>query len=240
MSVSTFFRNLLSPAKGGALNLVDRDPWGPTIQAGNLRISREGYNLILRFEVGGGQAYYEKLLRRPTWPGGESGVTIGVGYDLGYNSKQAILADWHGLLPAGDLSALATAAGVKGSAAKARAKSLSHIIVPWKAAETVFNEQTLRRFGYETVEAFPGATNCHPHVQGALLSLVFNRGPAVTGKNRQDMMDIRRILADGVQNGDYKAIATQLREMKAIWKGRGLDGLLTRREAEAKLVESAI
>ena len=33
-------------------------------------------------------------------------------------------------------------------------------------------------------------------------------------------------------------IAKELRKMKRIWQGKGLDGLLTRREAEAKLVES--
>ena len=54
------------------------------------------------------------------------------------------------------------------------------------------------------------------------------------------MMDIHHILANGIQSGDYALIAAQLREMKAIWHGHGLDGLLKRREAEAKLIESIL
>jgi hypothetical protein len=33
-------------------------------------------------------------------------------------------------------------------------------------------------------------------------------------------------------------LAKEFRKMKRIWKGKGLDGLIERREAEAKLVES--
>ena len=44
----------------------------------------------------------------------------------------------------------------------------------------------------------------------------------------------------GVQQGDTKLIAQQLREMKAIWEHRGLNGLVRRREAEAHLVEKAV
>lgn len=35
------------------------------------------------------------------------------------------------------------------------------------------------------------------------------------------------------------AIADQLRRMKRLWVGKGVDGLLTRREAEAQLMERA-
>jgi GH24 family phage-related lysozyme (muramidase) len=39
---------------------------------------------------------------------------------------------------------------------------------------------------------------------------------------------------------NYNGIAKELRKMKRIWQGKGLDGLLERREAEAKLVETCI
>ena len=39
---------------------------------------------------------------------------------------------------------------------------------------------------------------------------------------------------------DYKKIAKEFRNMKRIWIGKNLDGLLERREAEAKLVESCV
>jgi hypothetical protein len=36
------------------------------------------------------------------------------------------------------------------------------------------------------------------------------------------------------------SLAKEFRKMKRIWVGKGLDGLLERREAEAKLIESCI
>ena len=49
-----------------------------------------------------------------------------------------------------------------------------------------------------------------------------------------------RAIKDLIPEKDYAGIASQLRSMKRLWQGKGLDGLITRREAEAKLVESCI
>ena len=54
------------------------------------------------------------------------------------------------------------------------------------------------------------------------------------GDSRLEMRNIR----DLVPKKDYKGIAKELRKMKRIWQGKNLDGLIDRREAEAKLVES--
>ena len=56
-------------------------------------LSYRAIELILEFEVGGGQEYYEKLLQRRTWPEGESGITIGIGY----NSVEVFNQDWYKL-----------------------------------------------------------------------------------------------------------------------------------------------
>ena len=58
----------------------------------------------------------------------------------------------------------------------------------------------------------------------------------MTGDSRLEMRSIR----DLVPKKDYRGIADQLRKMKRIWEGKGLDGLIARREAEAKLVETCI
>jgi GH24 family phage-related lysozyme (muramidase) len=47
-----------------------------------------------------------------------------------------------------------------------------------------------------------------------------------------------RNIRDLVPKKDYKGIAKEFRKMKRIWQGKGLDGLLARRDAEASLVES--
>jgi hypothetical protein len=44
-------------------------------------------------------------------------------------------------------------------------------------------------------------------------------------------------IADALKEGDLAIIPTHIRAMKRIWKGRGLSGLLTRREEEARLFE---
>jgi GH24 family phage-related lysozyme (muramidase) len=43
-----------------------------------------------------------------------------------------------------------------------------------------------------------------------------------------------------VPSKNYKAIANEIRKMKRLWVNAGVDGLLRRREDEAKLVESCI
>lgn len=201
-------------------------------------LSPRALALVIKYEVGGGQAYYDRYLARPTWPKGQSGVTIGIGYDLGYTPRERFLGDWAAL---DDTSRdrLAAVIGFKGAAAAARVGRLKDIRIPWNLALGVFQARTIPFWIRQTLQAFPGADALPEDAFGALVSLVFNRGPALRGKNRQDMEDIFRILADGVQVGDQAAIAQQLREMKAIWAGRGLDGLIARREEEAKLVESA-
>lgn len=204
-------------------------------QAGPLTISHEAFALILESEVGSAE-YYAERLERPTWPGGASGVTIGCGYDLGFNNPSQIRADWKGKLPAPALDQLANYSGVTGIRAKELVKGAKHIRVPWDAATAVFSARSLPRFGKLTAETFPGIEKLHPSVQGVLLSLVFNRGSSLSGDRRREMRAIR----DHVAAGHIDRIPAEIRKMKRIWQGQGLDGLLVRREAEAKLIESVI
>jgi peptidoglycan hydrolase-like protein with peptidoglycan-binding domain len=57
-------------------------------------IPTRAVSFIAREEVGS-RGFYDAQCARPTWPGGASGVTIGVGYDLGYQAGFA--ADWSDL-----------------------------------------------------------------------------------------------------------------------------------------------
>lgn len=207
---------------------------GDTIPAGPLLISPESKSLIIEFETGG-KSYYQSRLQRPTWPGGASGATIGLGYDLGYNTKAQIRTDWSGL-PDTQITALTSAAGYKGTAAKYRVSALRWIIIPWDAAERVFVTRTMPRFGSMTDAAFPAITRTHSHVQGSMLSIVFNRGSSLTGSSRIEMRAIR----DHIAAGRISAIPREIRAMKRLWIGKGLDGLLRRREAEAQLIEKSL
>ncbi len=167
------------------------------------------------------------------WPGGGSGITIGIGYDLGYVTVDQFGSDWEPYLSADALVRLKTVIGKTGIAAKNRAPRFLDIKIKPQDAESVFFNRTLPLHALRTEQALPGVTSLPADAQGALLSLVFNRGTSMVGERRLEMRGIR----DAVPKKDLPEIAAQLRSMKRLWVGKGLDGLLRRREAEAKLVE---
>jgi hypothetical protein len=195
--------------------------------------------LIIDHEVGGGQAYYNRLLVHPVWPGESSGVTIGIGYDLGYNTQAEFDADWGTLLPRADLARLRGCLGAKGTAASALLPRVRDISVPWSAAQTVFFARSVPRYYRQALDAFPGMERLHGDAQGALVSLVFNRGTRMTDSKKKpgDRREMRAI-RDLVPQGDLRGIAAQIRSMKRLWNPRS--GLIRRREDEARLVESVI
>ena len=193
----------------------------------SLQVSDEALALILDAEG----------LDQPSqWPGGASGITIGVGYDLGFVTPEQFEEDWSPYLSGDEINRLKDVIGLSGDRARQRAGEFRDIRIKRADAEAVFKQRTLPLYSKRTEDAFPGVDELPPAAQGALVSLVFNRGTAMDGDRRREMRAIR----DAVAQGDLKEIANQFRAMKRLWEGKGLDGLLKRRDAEADLVESAI
>lgn len=197
-------------------------------------LSPAARRLVYDHETGGGRAYYDRFLSRISWPGGASGATAGIGYDLAYSSPRVIAQDWRAL-PSADVARMAEASGRTGEAGRAAAKRLADILVPWGYAESVFDSVTVARYWQLAERIFPGFADLHPDAQGALWSLVYNRGSSMAGPGRVEMREIARL----TPSKDYARIAAQIRSMKRLWRGQGLDGLIARREAEARLVEQA-
>jgi GH24 family phage-related lysozyme (muramidase) len=191
--------------------------------------------LILEYEVGGGKSYYDKYLSKPTWPGGASGFTVGIGVDCGYYSPTE-LEKLFSFLPKKQLEIIKGASGKTSQAGKAYTQQHknSSIVIPWDKALDIFNKLIWTKFSRLAERAFPGLDELCDDAYGAIVSLVFNRGSSLTGASRLEMRNIR----DLVLKKNYKGIAKEFRKMKRIWKGKGLDGLLARRDAEADLVES--
>lgn len=211
----------------------------PTPSIHTTTLSPKAMQLILDYEVGGGEGYYNKCLKHPTYPGGESGVTIGIGYDLGYNTLDQFKVDWGHLLNQTDFNRLAKHIGKKSSTAKAAIADVRDITILWDAALSVFESSTLPRFISATIKAFPGAQELNPDAFGALVSLVFNRGGSLTGSTRVEMANINKAVTHVIATTNiYVYIASQIRAMKHLWVGKGLDGLLKRRDEEANLVEN--
>jgi GH24 family phage-related lysozyme (muramidase) len=183
------------------------------------------------------------------WPGGGSGITLGYGCDIGADPKS--LDFWKGILSDDEIALLSTAKGITGRAA-AQIQTRFHDIKVTKAqALDVFLRQSLPREERMTATGFPGSENLPGAAFGALVSLVYNRGIALDGDRRREMKAIHDAIVNSQnneegeddkdrQNNLLRFIAKQLRSMKRIWEGKGLDGLLARRDAEANLVESAI
>ena len=205
-------------------------------------LSNKSLNLILEFEVGGGENYYNKFLKNPAWPGEQSGVTIGVGYDLGYVNKAEFSEDWKDL-PKETFDRLYKVVGIKGYNAKNLIRGLKDITIPWGLALKVFNNKTVTKFYNLTRQTFPNFDNLPEDAKGGLVSLVFNRGAALEGDRRREM----KLIRDGmklVSTFDQKAltfIANQIRNMKRIWAGGSIEkGMNRRRDAEAKLIEDSL
>jgi hypothetical protein len=196
-------------------------------------ISPKGYQLILDFEVGGGKPYYDRFLSRPTVPPAQSGVTIGVGYDLRWYPKTTILRDWH-MLPGDHASRLSGASGLNNSQSKNFLPRVRDIVIVWNDAEKVFQVVSLSQWVNNTRKAFPGFDALHPDAQAVLVSLCFNRGTSMAGESRREMRNLRPL----VEKRDYRGMAGEIRSMKRLWPN--IPGLIRRREAEAKLMESVV
>lgn len=182
------------------------------------------------------------------WPGGGSGITLGYGCDIGADPTS--LHYWTGILTSDELATLAQAQGITGRRAQEIQSRFRGINVTRAGALKMFMERNLPVEIARTLKAFPGLEFMPDVVIGAMVSLVFNRGTALDGNRRHEMLIISQILAEfrtfaPEQQNQVKAeyirkIAVQFRKMKRLWQGQGLDGLLVRRDAEADLVLSAI
>jgi GH24 family phage-related lysozyme (muramidase) len=181
----------------------------------------------------GGRESYEKRYSKPMWPGGESGVTIGIGFDMGYNTPEYFTEDWREL-PTDQVQRLSAAVGFRGEEARDLLPQFADIVIPFDLAVAVFHKSTLRRFRRLTVRTFPNSIKLPPDCFAALVSLVFNRGALLQGERRKEMKAISSLM----DLGEYQAVPDQLRAMKWVWdRDQKLEGLRKRREFEAHLFE---
>jgi len=199
-------------------------------------LNKKSIDFIIQHEAGG-RAYYDKVLQKPTWPGGESGITVGLGYDLGYNNEKQFIKDWGTTLSEANIKTLKTVIGLKGEKAKISLKGdLLNIRIPYNIAYDVFVKCMVPRYYKLALTIYPGMNELNEDTQGALVSMVFNRGSSLNGDSRKEM----RAIVELVKSKDYEAIAEEIEKSKRLWEHRGLDGLVIRREAEADIIRNSI
>lgn len=200
---------------------------------GVYRISKKSAEFILSWE-----AYMPK----PYVPAGDqsSGVTLGYGYDLGQqttSSARALLSEYYS---DSQVERLLSAIGKKGDEARTIVHNLSDITIEKDKAlgmAMVLKE----RYCQTVVDTYPQAISLPPDSAGAILSLVYNRGPSLALPKSGDLIDRRREMReirDDFEQGNIKNIPERLRSMKRLWLNQR--GLGLRRDGEAKLIENEI
>jgi hypothetical protein len=209
-------------------------------------ISQAAIDLIVREEVSSKEAY-ERNYRRPEWPGGSSGVTIGIGYDIGagVSDKAQLWADWRGRIADHMITALEPAIGVTGERAQVLTARLhDKVDVPWDAAMAVFEQVDVPRWYAICAKALPNFEKLPPDCRGALVSLAYNRGASFSKQrdpgDAQDRHREMRAIRQHMAQRRFERIPDEFRSMKRLWRGKGLDGLLARRDREAVLFEAGL
>ncbi|MGL4398982.1 MAG: hypothetical protein ACRCXD_03860 [Luteolibacter sp.] len=240
-------RNLLNELEQSLAN-PSASPESPLIgeQAG--QVSEAGYQLIVQFETGG-RPYYENVYRSaPVWPGYSSGITIGFGFDLGYNNEAGYRLAWANHLSEENFQRMKNALGFrtiepnraeKVEKARRLVSQFSDIRIPWGTAETVFVEQTLPKFVRLLLASITEARLLPADCFGSLTSLVFNRGASFnsSGPRYREMREIKQAIAAN----QLHLVPDALRSMKRLWpSSTGSGGLQARREKEALLWERGL
>lgn len=197
-------------------------------------ISKKAVDFIISEEISS-PAVYNKKYFGLIWPGGESGVTIGIGYDLGYQTAQSIEHDWIKEIGAYQVSILKMFAGLRGVKAKVAKETnamAKMINIPYQAAFNVFVSISLPRYAKQALKIYPGLDQLTPDAIGAIVSMVYNRGTSLEGSRRAEMKAIVPLVAAK----DYDGIAEQIDKSKRLWN----NGLVKRRENEAALVKGSL
>ncbi|MBY5784825.1 hypothetical protein HFN62_13875 [Rhizobium leguminosarum] len=202
------------------------------------KISARATDLLIRFEVSGEQVY-ERRYRVPTWPGGRSGVTIGIGYDLGYATPYAIRKDWQDYLSQADAAQLAAASGITGNQAKQYLKSFKRSHIPYSVAKKQFLQIMQPRYVGITERALPNFNELNEDCRGALVSLVYNRGASFNIPEAKDPMGRyaeMRAIKQSMATREYSGIPAHINAMARLWdQDKGMHGLVLRRNLEATL-----
>lgn len=217
---------------------------------GGVSISERTIAFLIAHEVTSVE-HYNRVLCRPSLPGAQSGVTIGIGYDLGQVTAVRFREDWLPYLRHDLLDRLASCCGFQSAQARNPLMRVRDVVVPWEAADAVFRSRSIPHHLSLLLAAVPGLVALPEPCVGALLSLVYNRGPggftAVTDRYRE-MRAIRAAIADGAP----EAVPGQLRRMRRVWAQNPDDpeaewvpvanvaGLFDRRMAEAEMFERGL
>lgn len=213
----------------------------------NIQIGKKAVDFIFAEETGG-KEFYDIHGAKPSWPKGSSGITVGAGYDLGYNTPEEIERSWKGIVNDNMIQVMKSVSGLRGQkAANAlTSKVINSVYVPYDVAFKQFMNKVIVGEVALTIKTFPKSEELNPDTIGVLTSIVYNRGSAMNDHDpkEQDRKEMR-LIKMLVPQKDYKGIAAQIDSMKRLWDGvpnyagdheQKFTGLVIRRQKEANLV----
>lgn len=195
-----------------------------------LTLSYKAINdLIINQEVSSREHYYATLTQ-PIWPGGMSGITIGLGYDVGTVSVLQLQKDWASILQPSEIIRLSKYCGKMGAVCK------SYLPIPvtvtWDQAKKVFFKTSLVNHARMAANVYPGLENLHPYEQTAIVGIVYCRGNSIAPTDRRKEM---RALVAAIQADDDTLMASLVISMERLW-GNDQRGLKLRMELSAKYI----
>ncbi len=222
----------IEDAVGEVAELLPTPPPAPPAAA--LPIAPEAIDLLVQHEIGS-EALYTRRYQGIACPGGHSGPTIGIGWDLGTQTRATILEEW---AEHPEVQRLAEAAGHTGPArCKAMQRKLGDIRVSYAQARRVFERYSLVKY-YRIAHRSFGAEfeHAHPKVKGALTDTVYMRGGSMNGSRRTELRHIR----DHCLAPDNACTADQVQRQIRLWVGTDIERNMRRRTTEnAMLIRSA-
>lgn len=235
------FNRIVAIFLAAMMPLMANDPNAVISSGLSLELSRKSLEHIIYYEVGGKSSYINSYTKPivPAWQTTQSGVTVAFGVDLGYLSKDQIAEAFSGIASVDEIRLMQSVSGMKGRNAyyNGLPKVKNGVYFSYDEAEKVFVDYTLPSFTKQTANAF-GLTQkrLHPHSNGALTSLVFNRGASMSGDSRKEM----RWIKYNISVGQEAKVPSDIKSMKRLWSYKSLKGLHLRRDAEAKLFQEGI
>ena len=202
-----------------------------------LPVGPKAQQLIVTEEIGSA-AFYDKECQHPVWPGGASGVTIGIGYDLGQHTPAELQADWGSILGGTEITQLAKCCGLRGSAAHEQVTLGLFVTVNLSQAMKVFINTTLPQYAQMTEDALDNCGQLHPDAFGALVSITYNRGAHGWNDFNEERYSEMAGIGDAMDEKNYAAVPNLIRSMKRLWP---VDSdLWNRRLHEAALFEASL
>jgi hypothetical protein len=206
------------------------------VKAANLPIGLISIEEIIR-EEDSSENYFKAHYQHPEWPGGASGVTILLGFDLGYTTHDRLDALLKGKIPDAMLAACQSCVGITGTAAHdAMLRVRNAIDLPWSVALDVFLAHDMPLWIATVEKLLPNTTLLPPDCLGMLVSLAYNRGASFNNAGDR-YREMRAIKAD-MATRNFKDIPNQFISMARLWPPN--NGVHGRRYREAAIFKAAL